>query len=291
VSEQNHSRPEGQALNQTHDLRDLLYKYRCWDDRKESVYHKRLLTDNEIHFARPSSLDDPFDSQITLRLDRESSLGKWLAIMKWYRQSYPSISREKRERWAWRRMLDLNDPGKLKKERDRQRRILDEAWGVFSLTAKCDSRVMWATYANSHRGICVGFSSRALVDFSDRLFDKDGIPGHLWRVEYVDDYPVIDALSLNYVQGDWGLRAVRTKSRDWEYQEEHRLVIGGRSDLRRTHSLPDEAIAVVILGCRMHASYKEEIKSILRTKTTRIELLQAELKENSFELHFESVAY
>jgi hypothetical protein len=55
--------------------------------------------------------------------------------------------------------------------------------------------------------------------------------------------------------------------------------------------IPDEIITSVILGCRMPDHNKEEIKAILRGKSSQINLYQAQLKENSFSLEIVEINY
>ena len=284
-------RPSGQS-DGSNGFPDILYKYRCWSDREEHTLHKRLLTHGEIYFAKPSSFNDPFDCQIALRLDMASAAEMRRKLMKGSPEAYPGRSYRERERLVTKRILALKNPDTLRKEKERQRRMIDETFGVLSLTAAPKSLVMWAHHAESHTGICVGLHTKSLLAFSDNFIRTTLMPSDLMKVDYVDDYPIIDLLGPSYKPGTGPYIVVKSKSRsDWSYEDEYRLYIGGRPIRKRLYVLPDSAISEVILGCNMSPHYRQEVKTVLRGKATKILLLQAKLKEYSFGLDFDEVTY
>lgn len=158
---------------------------------------------------------------------------------------------------------------------------------------------MWAHYADSHRGVCVGFCTNHLEDFSTQIFKDKRFPGGLYKVNYVDDYPVIDLFDPKRVPGVGFMIAVTTKSRNWEYEEEYRLLVTRPGPLRnyvlrdddRPYALGDEAIVSVIMGCRMPPEQREEVKAVLRKKSAKIDLFHARVKDTRFGLDFEKVPY
>lgn len=44
---------------------------------------------------------------------------------------------------------------------------------IFSTTKNFDNPLLWAYYANSHKGFCVGYDKSAISDVSDEMFDID----------------------------------------------------------------------------------------------------------------------
>jgi hypothetical protein len=47
------------------NLPDTIYKYRNWDD----PFHKTIITQQEVYFAKPTSFEDPLDCKNPVRYD------------------------------------------------------------------------------------------------------------------------------------------------------------------------------------------------------------------------------
>ena len=97
-----------------------------------------------------------------------------------------------------------------------------------------NNELMWATYANYHRGICLGF------DASDPFFEG------IQPVQYVDapTTETITSKASETLLDPWSL----CKSKAWEFQKEWRLVLPG--DEPKRVGFPKEALKVVVLGYR-----------------------------------------
>jgi len=116
--------------------------------------------------------------------------------------------------------------------RPRIERILQQSvddLGILSLTTRPNNPVMWASYANDHKGMCLGF------DTSNDMF-------HSAR-------PIIYLLKVRkYVPGAHALNAeafVLTKTREWNYEDEWRVIAAAA---RRLYSFKAEKLECVIFG-------------------------------------------
>jgi hypothetical protein len=124
-------------------------------------------------------------------------------------------------------------------------RMIPRRWRLYCLTPFPDSTLMWSHYADNHRGLCLEFST----DHS--LF------GSALEVQYLSSYPqwspqaLVDATSVH---------PLLTKSKDWSYEGEYRIVAlePEVSGVPRGHALelkghflniPTEALQSVIVGC------------------------------------------
>src|SRR5207302_8228097 len=126
----------------------------------------------------------------------------------------------------------------------------------FSDTA--EESVLWSHYADKHCG--VAFETSHVVD-----------PEHLFKMEYTDKRPVIDANRIQdpTIVEDYLrpliLRLMKQKSSGWSYEREWRLFInlaecdiaGGNYFAR----IPDNFLTRVILGYRCPL----EIQYVIRT--------------------------
>ena len=118
---------------------------------------------------------------------------------------------------------------------------------VYCLSTHADSPLMWSHYARSHHGVCLEFSVQ------NTLFCAS-LP-----VEYLERYPEVDLTDDSH---DGNLRTFLTKSKDWSYEHEFRLLVAAPGyafpDLPATKDnfvpLPTGALKGVIMGCSMLVS-------------------------------------
>lgn len=80
-----------------------------------------------------------------------------------------------------------------------------------------------------------------------------------------------------------------TKSNDWGYEQEYRIVWFYGADMKLI--IDHGIISKVILGCQMSDPDREEIISILKSRSERIPLFRAKKKIDSFGLDFEYLSY
>lgn len=100
---------------------------------------------------------------------------------------------------------------KLLEELDMKRSRLFTA--CFSETKS--SLLMWAHYANAHKGFCIGY------EFKD-LFNKFDI--NILPITYSDDFLRIDSFDTFHDHHEIFIKACKTKSKDWSYEKEWRLL-------------------------------------------------------------------
>jgi hypothetical protein len=119
--------------------------------------------------------------------------------------------------------------------------------GVLSLTSSAASPVMWAHYAHNHTGVCVLVRLSALSTVSHVVFGP---------VSYARQYPV-----LNYFQqsdAEIVKTLVLTKSIEWKYEKEYRLIVVGAGSTVR---LGQQAVCGLILGHAVDKSVADRLKS------------------------------
>jgi len=123
------------------------------------------------------------------------------------------------------------DPAKRQFWLDEFIRVRRECFGIVSLSAVPDNKLMWSHYASAHTGFCVGLDSQKIMD----------VPAPLEMVEYVDDYPDWDYLDPKMV--DSGAR------------DEFIRQTQARSPLaRRTRPRSDAEAPYPLLSVRSHPS-------------------------------------
>jgi tetratricopeptide (TPR) repeat protein len=163
--------------------------------------------------------------------------------------------------------------------------------GILSLTEKWDNLLMWAHYADQHRGFVLEFDRSD--EFFNRADNEDDLYGRLIKVKYSDTRPSTSFMA------HIGLTTFLTKSTDWEYEQEWRRILGferettiqGANGDIHLFSFPPACLTGVILGCRMDESDKRKITDLLRkdTRYRHVSIRQARLHDEHFALESEDI--
>ena len=105
----------------------------------------------------------------------------------------------------------------------------------------------------------------------------------LHKVKYNSEYPIINRFKINTT--DRMKAQILTKSKDWEYEEEFRMIFEDGADTNLI--LPDDAIRRVIIGCNIKENQFAKIKEIIRNRKNRVGLFKAIPSTDEFKLKFE----
>ncbi len=199
-----------------------LYKYRSLAEGVARDRTLQILEKNELWYSKASGFNDSFDCnfQIALKTDQEwadifgtgldklghalakgaAELGKRFLSDKQLQAFSKQRRSGKKEKRSWTitiqdkegRELDPAEFFNKRQEEHLQRlyRILDESFGVLTLSEIPDDILMWSHYANNHEGIC--------LEFDPRL--HPGAFPRLSPVRYQEAYPYIPTFFPDVVQ-------------------------------------------------------------------------------------------
>ncbi len=163
----------------------------------------------------------------------------------------------------------------------------DQNFGIFSLTETHDNLLMWAHYADYHKGVTLGF------DEQHPFFSGPEIAPNtprLNRVEYNSKRPVISLATKNTPQ------VFLRKSPEWSYEREWRVVrplseaseVVPREGLAPIYifDVPVAAIKIVITGAMMAADEYQNICSYCASSeaTKHISLHHMQLSKEEYTL-------
>ena len=112
-----------------------LFKYKKFN--KSSI---ELLVNKELWFAEPASLNDPFECQRTYSSVLDATWDKY----------------------------DASKSEKLEIDKKLTKHLTETGICSFSRTRK--NQLMWAHYADEHKGFCIGFNHSVLKSTSDSFF-------------------------------------------------------------------------------------------------------------------------
>lgn len=181
-----------------------LYRYRCgseWDIEN--------LKEDSLWLSTLKEYNDPFENRIFIDFkaiaDDLICKDKELIEMMHFRHIDQQNSIYKKY------ITDVMSMGeKLLDELEMKRNRLFTA--CFSETNS--SLLMWAHYANSHKGFCIGYQFKDIIE-------KFGV--NIFPITYSNDFLKIDSYDLFCDHHEIFIKACKKKSKEWLYEKEWRL--------------------------------------------------------------------
>lgn len=179
--------------------------------------------------------------------------------------------------------------------------MISQEYGALCLAETSNDPLLWAHYADGHRGFAIGFDSgnswfRLAANPHDPLLDE------IQPVTYQSDRPVVPMID----PFEWSQDVMRlqlrgmlfTKHNSWQHEAEWRLVRPLASATQAVKApagkvihlfaYPAEAVCEVIVGARASESLKAEIVNLLATPPfKRVCLRRAAVSRSSYLLNLD----
>ncbi len=234
-----------------------LYHYQPFDLARLS----RILLGGFIHFSNPKDFNDPWDCHFAYNPEAIHDPDIHENHIKYFdeigRRKYPDLP--EKEHLKRSKQLGADSAKLINMIKDCSKGMQEVVWKqyrVYSMTTKPDCPLMWAHYADSHTGVCLGFNT-----------DNDTFREAL-KIDYVEEYPEMllsddDETSL--------IAPLLSKSSDWEYEDEFRLIaqessFGKISGMPITNDgeweLPPGSLTEILIGCRATEDTIKAVKHI-----------------------------
>jgi hypothetical protein len=257
-----------------------LYKFSSLEGERLQWF-EGMVVRGELYFAHPYELNDPFECRPRFISSSETTDPALLkAKLRTYLKNQ-GLSR------AQIRMLPQRPPEEVA-------RVLGEAYRLpdgeqrnvqmFCMTTTRDHPLLWAHYANGHRGACVHLDQH-YIPFPAAL-----------PVHYETDYPVIPI--LDELPGDEVYRRVLfVKAKDWKYEGEYRVIRYMRSptgnmDMKWTGQLAQASPSAVIgvtLGARISPENQAAVLDMVKRRSLAVPVWKAEPDEEQFGFNFTKI--
>jgi len=169
---------------------------------------------------------------------------------------------------------------------------------MLSLTEKPDNLLMWAHYADSHRGFIIGMDAEHSF-FDQRSNERDRVRA-VREVQYLEDRPSFEGLDL---EGDEKRQIEQlasmfffTKSDHWRYESEWRMLmdvedaeaaLSEPDDTIYLFPLPAATITSIIFGCQTFGALRAKVWRIVQEneRYDHVELYQARMDPERFRLN------
>jgi hypothetical protein len=227
------------------------YKYSAWGMTKGNYIRQNVL-ESVIFFASPESFNDPFDFNPVRTL--------------------PDVRCESR-----RHRPSSGDGDAIACQ---VRNLMRQDLGVCCFTTNPRTPAMWAHYADSHSGICLAYD---FPDGADVVTFPPGVrqvaPLLLHKVVYNTERPVAQFFSDSGIAADNLYRSVLTKSPDWDYEDELRLIAPGYTGKAFYDPV---CLTGIILGYKMPPAEREGVQKFIHAMRVKPRLYVAEINKHKF---------
>jgi len=155
---------------------------------------------------------------------------------------------------------------------------------VLSLTTEHNNLLMWAHYADSHKGAVLKFRG------NDEFFKK------VLNVEYEKDLATSGLISKHIRFGmdlttNPAIDFLRTKSSYWRYEQEWRLMGDAVNPVmkREFHLFPPHALKEIYLGCKIQEDKIEEVRSLINGNFKHVKIFKASKNQKEFKLDIDPI--
>ncbi|MBN9086288.1 MAG: DUF2971 domain-containing protein [Reyranella sp.] len=293
--------------SQAKPLPKVFYKYTT----RETA--RIVLQNRTLRWSTPALFNDPHDHQFDLHVDVDKEVLRGLALEKVWKAMFGGglyiphpknlmgkliqlsrlkglvLSREEFEAEFGPAIIEgyENAMRRLPETHQKFREVIGTS-KVLCQSEVRDSLLMWAYYAEQHKGAVLCFRS-------------DTVPDSPWRVarpvQYQNAMPrLADEAFLSDMSAGLAVldpqtlvdRVIYTKAAEWSHEQEWRLQAGsGRHSSASYEDVPFDAreLDAVILGCVMPDDDRRSIIDIVRSKYPHASVLQATKNDKNFRLN------
>lgn len=220
----------------------MFYKFMGGTEAELLAVFDHAVANGSLKFNSAARFNDPFEFKF------RSVAPERNAYEEWHRLYAPGVSLEQRKN-GWEALTGSQKDWNASLV---PRLTMLEHLYVLCLAQRWDIHLMWSHYATAHRGFAIRYKSEigtaleSLPDFEirgDVRYD-DVVPDLRWFSE-----PPAEILAP----------VLLTKSPDWRYEAEHRVVLSGPPGKDALfHSVSPDLVAGVILGSRVPEALVEK---------------------------------
>jgi Protein of unknown function (DUF2971) len=248
-------------------LGSVLYRYRDLSSQEKLKQTCDSIRESYIYWTSPKYFNDPFDSRPAFVFDGTKE-DHWKAAKRSANVLQAGQPRSERRRVA-KQSLALPRELPLKAMREASEQEL-ERYGVACLTTERDNILMWSHYAGNHTGVCLGYKpSQKAMDFACA-----------YKVRYEPVRPQYNLMHSMMKQNVF--EALVTKSLDWKYENEWRMIDHRIANRKRNY--PPCSLAEIIFGCQVSGEAREAILSAVAGSRSKPAFFSSRPSETHFTL-------
>lgn len=250
---------------------DFIYKYYPPTDLA-----LRAFQEQRIYFGLPTNFNDPYDCAYVPRV-KSMSADKRKRLFNWVLKQPGAV------------VIPPSESDMIPGEQEaikmanhalnvvRNANLQENKIACFS--ERGDNVLMWSLYGVRNKGFCLQFCTK---EAEKRLGIKKMI-----KVQYKKEPPHFDVVELLEAtaseQEEKMMALLRTKSCDWAYEREWRLMAAQGVD---KVEYPPHMLKAVFLGVYIDSKTADTIRSTLRDKNPDTELWQGYFDEDEYKVSF-----
>jgi hypothetical protein len=263
-----------QWLKQTMALRgrpppDFIYRFLSSSSEFGPANIENLLRRDSVHLSSRSQFNDVFDCRFHHVLSDDPAA--WKAY-----QEDVLMRKGRMTRLQARKSITASGQTVVSVKRSIQKSVQREVdrMGVCSFSENIQSATQWAHYGDLHRGVAV-----------ELRFAPFSVSFPAMPVRYQSEITKLRSPSESIANV---FRAAVTKNKDWEYEQEWRIVDPSRAG--RSFKLPPNSVSRVILGMNAPRSVEDTIRGHLEWRMARrmstFDIARARRPEDRYGLEF-----
>lgn len=240
-----------------------VYKYmRTHIDKKDNLL-KYIFEDKTLRFTNPLTFNDPFELKPNIK----------------------QLVNDKKHLVVDMFSENLNESGQAHKFHYASINNILNNIGILSLSGNKDNLVMWAHYANSHKGIVLEFERNHWFFNDLRLPKYAEVLNRLEKVTYISRENRKSINSNEYFSKETFL----TKSKDWEYEDEYRMSVYVETNDEYFDGIninfPNDLLTGVYLGNKIDTGTKDYILNLSnKNEWKHLNIFQMEIDETAYKL-------
>ncbi len=251
-------------------LPERLYKYsslqgdRLW-------WARDIIVERRVYFANPTSFNDPFECRFLFSMAGTDA--QWNEFLRRPEVAAanglaPGVEPTSQQMSEWKNNAIARAPQLGEAFRKNAKNDV----GILCFSERPDDILLWSHYADSHRGVCFGFS---VAD--DPLFAHE-----IAKVTYQTDFPICDYFDQ---PEDVERIAFSTKLAQWSYEAEWRVIQVRIGRGEGPYQFAPATLRDVILGSEISPSDRLSIEQFVAlAPAPSIALWVAERVQNQYAL-------
>jgi hypothetical protein len=250
----------------------IFYKYRSLSGKNREYVHDTIINNN-VYLASPDSFNDPFDCAPAF-LPIITPNGAYALARRYLSRTHPRWGNEKIEisAKAFVAQTSRADMAVVAQGLRDGYESVRQWLAIYAVSGTGTSALMWSLYADSHRGVCIGFASD--VD----IFAKAQSVAYSRARHTVD--PVHDSDEQRLVN------SLLLKSADWKYEKEWRFIEYERGP--GVHHFESPVIREIILGSRISATDEYRVLDWVNQLETKPHVYHATISPDHFKIDLQS---
>lgn len=228
----------------------------------------RALNQGKIWFSHLDNLNDPYENQYDYDVEPFNDLKNYLKTI----ADIPQHISTKIDELKWQRRSDsfiisyLEKNYKIKPLKEELQNLKEvikkhksSIAGVLSLCSENDNLLMWAHYANSHKGFCLSFSKEGLHNGHNYLVDSNFTQKVTYSEKHLTMHDIFPFYTSTHPNDKVDREAMQAsiqkiffhKSLDWEIEHEWRVI----QDISKLKNKSDDSGALCPFPGQLNCVY------------------------------------